>query len=78
MSLFAWKMGRSLVWDATCVDTLAPSILPSSARCAESDLQLQRTSNSPNIPWWVTRPLSRLGLKQTGRGFQVLICFIKI
>ena len=36
MSLFPWKMGRSLVWDATCVDTLAPSHLPSSARCAGS------------------------------------------
>ena len=34
MSLFPWKMGRPLVWDATCVDTLAPSHLPSSACCA--------------------------------------------
>ncbi|KAJ0179217.1 hypothetical protein K1T71_004929 [Dendrolimus kikuchii] len=28
MSLVPWKMGRPLVWDATCVDTLAPSHLP--------------------------------------------------
>ncbi|KAJ8719299.1 hypothetical protein PYW08_011474 [Mythimna loreyi] len=34
MSLFPWKMGRPLVWDATCVDTLAPSHLPSSSCCA--------------------------------------------
>ncbi|KAI8436355.1 hypothetical protein MSG28_004389 [Choristoneura fumiferana] len=27
MSLIPWKMGRVLVWDATCVDTLAPSHL---------------------------------------------------
>ncbi|KAJ8721499.1 hypothetical protein PYW07_002274 [Mythimna separata] len=33
MSLFAWKMGRPLVWDATCVDTLALSHLPSSSYC---------------------------------------------
>ncbi|XP_061706528.1 uncharacterized protein LOC133517297 [Cydia pomonella] len=28
MTLVPWKMGRVLVWDATCVDTLAPSHLP--------------------------------------------------
>lgn len=27
MTLIPWKMGRPLVWDATCVDTLAPSHL---------------------------------------------------
>ncbi|CAF4946182.1 unnamed protein product [Pieris macdunnoughi] len=27
MSLIPWKMGRALVWDATCVDTFAPSHL---------------------------------------------------
>lgn len=27
MSLLPWSMGRVLVWDATCVDTLAPSHL---------------------------------------------------
>ncbi|PZC80745.1 hypothetical protein B5X24_HaOG213969 [Helicoverpa armigera] len=31
MSLFPWKVGRTLVWDATCVDTLAPSHLPGTA-----------------------------------------------
>lgn len=28
LTLVPWKMGRPLVWDATCVDTLAPSHLP--------------------------------------------------
>lgn len=28
MTLIPWKMGRPLVWDATCVDTMAPSHLP--------------------------------------------------
>ncbi|XP_028156297.1 uncharacterized protein LOC114349906 [Ostrinia furnacalis] len=28
MTLVPWKVGRPLVWDATCVDTLAPSHLP--------------------------------------------------
>ncbi|XP_075975622.1 uncharacterized protein LOC142976226 [Anticarsia gemmatalis] len=34
MSLLPWKMGRPLVWDATCVDTLAPSHLPSTSICS--------------------------------------------
>ncbi|XP_047998319.1 uncharacterized protein LOC125235776 [Leguminivora glycinivorella] len=28
MTLVPWSMGRPLVWDATCVDTLAPSHVP--------------------------------------------------
>ena len=31
MTIFPWKNGRSLVWDATCVDTFAPSNVISSA-----------------------------------------------
>ncbi|KAI8423332.1 hypothetical protein MSG28_014346 [Choristoneura fumiferana] len=31
MSLVPWSMGRPLVWDATCVDTLAPSHVPSTS-----------------------------------------------
>ncbi|XP_073967700.1 uncharacterized protein [Choristoneura fumiferana] len=34
MTLMPWKMGRPLVWDATCIDTLAPSHLPSTANRA--------------------------------------------
>ncbi|KAJ8722193.1 hypothetical protein PYW08_004595 [Mythimna loreyi] len=34
MTLVPWKVGRPLVWDATCVDTLAPSHVLSSAGCA--------------------------------------------
>lgn len=34
MSLIPWKMGRVLVWDATCVDTLAPSHLHGTAHKA--------------------------------------------
>lgn len=28
LTLIPWKQGRCLVWDATCVDTLAPTHLP--------------------------------------------------
>ncbi|XP_047985709.1 uncharacterized protein LOC125225875 [Leguminivora glycinivorella] len=46
MTLVPWKLGRPLVWDATCVDTLAPSHLPgTSARAsaaAEAAEQLKR------------------------------------
>lgn len=31
MTLVPWKVGRALVWDATCVDTLAPSHIPSTS-----------------------------------------------
>ncbi|KAI5643831.1 hypothetical protein NE865_04007 [Phthorimaea operculella] len=31
MTLVPWKSGRCLVWDATCVDTLAPSHIPSTS-----------------------------------------------
>ncbi|KAJ8709874.1 hypothetical protein PYW08_000071 [Mythimna loreyi] len=34
MTIMPWKLGRPLVWDATCVDTLAPSHLLSTAGCA--------------------------------------------
>lgn len=34
MTLIPWGRGRPLVWDATCVDTLAPSHLPGTSRTA--------------------------------------------
>ncbi|XP_047984415.1 uncharacterized protein LOC125227491 [Leguminivora glycinivorella] len=34
MTLVPWKMGRPLVWDATCVDTLAASHLPGTSNRA--------------------------------------------
>lgn len=36
MSLIPWERGRALVWDATCVDTLAPSHLRGSVMRAGS------------------------------------------
>ncbi|XP_052759361.1 uncharacterized protein LOC128202586 [Galleria mellonella] len=34
VTLVPWKMGKCLVWDATCVDTLAPSHLSKSSSCS--------------------------------------------
>ncbi|XP_061718384.1 uncharacterized protein LOC133525958 [Cydia pomonella] len=34
MSLIPWKMGRALVWDVTCADTLAASYIPSTSKHA--------------------------------------------
>ena len=51
MAIMPWKLGRRLVWDATCVDNLAPSHLPStacSALVSERLLQVLKTSNDEN------------------------------
>ncbi len=32
VTLVPWKSGRLLVWDTTCLDTFAPSHLPSATR----------------------------------------------
>ncbi|CAH2242598.1 jg2443 [Pararge aegeria aegeria] len=46
MIIVPWSMGRALVWDATCVDTLAAPHLPSTsqkaAAAAESAQMLKR------------------------------------
>ncbi|CAH2241822.1 jg16214 [Pararge aegeria aegeria] len=46
MTIVPWSMGHGLVWDATCVDTLAASHLPSTsqkaAAAAESSQVLKR------------------------------------
>ena len=39
MTMIPWKRGRCLVWDATVPDTLAPSHVPESAKCAGSAAQ---------------------------------------
>lgn len=40
MTLIPWRMGRPLVWDATCVDTLAPSHLPATQKVAGAAAEL--------------------------------------
>ena len=34
MTLIPWRVGKPLVWDATCVDTLAPSHIPATCKAA--------------------------------------------
>ncbi|CAH2232086.1 jg4760 [Pararge aegeria aegeria] len=50
MTIVPWSIGRALVWDATCVDTLAASHLPSTsqkaAAAAESAQMLKRRKYS--------------------------------
>ncbi|CAH2235400.1 jg5968 [Pararge aegeria aegeria] len=50
MTIVPWSMGRALVWDTTCVDTLAASHLPSTsqkaAAAAESTQMLKRRKYS--------------------------------
>lgn len=51
MTLVAWSQGRSLVWDATCVDTLAPShiratsVSAGAAASAAEDLKRRKYSS---------------------------------
>ncbi|XP_048001834.1 uncharacterized protein LOC125238542 [Leguminivora glycinivorella] len=51
MTLVPWSMGRPLVWDATCVDTLAPSHIPSTkvgagaAASSAEDLKRRKYAN---------------------------------
>ncbi|XP_063382985.1 uncharacterized protein LOC134669394 [Cydia fagiglandana] len=55
MTLVPWKMGRPLVWDATCVDTLAQSHLPGTSNRAGAGANMQ--------PLILAACLSRLGWK---------------
>lgn len=34
MTIFPWKQGKSLVWDATCTDTMAPSYVSQTSKTA--------------------------------------------
>lgn len=47
LTLIPWRQGKSLMWDATCVDTVAPSHLSSTCKlagsAAESAVQLKRS-----------------------------------
>lgn len=41
--MLPWKMGRPLVWDATCVDTLVPNHLPSTVTCTDAAAAARET-----------------------------------
>ncbi|KAJ4450784.1 hypothetical protein ANN_02214 [Periplaneta americana] len=40
LTLIPWSRGKSLIWDSTCVDTLAPAHLPNTSRRAASAAEL--------------------------------------
>ncbi|KAJ4436948.1 hypothetical protein ANN_17080 [Periplaneta americana] len=40
LTLIPWSRGKSLIWDSTCIDTLAPSHVPNTSRRAASAAEL--------------------------------------
>lgn len=62
MTLVPWKMGRPLVWDATCVDTLAPSHLSGTKNmagaAAESAERLKRRKYSTLDTGYIFEPFA--------------------
>ena len=52
MSQFPWKNGRLLLWDFTCVDTVAPSHVNDSAKCpgkASNDAETKKINHYSNL-----------------------------
>ena len=50
LTLLPWSQGKSLVWDYTCSDTLAPSHVPQTSKEAGSQLKRQNRKS-----WATTR-----------------------
>ncbi|KAJ0183501.1 hypothetical protein K1T71_001477 [Dendrolimus kikuchii] len=79
MSLVPWRMGRRLVWDASCVDTLAASHLSAISMSAGTAAAQQQGPKMPQIcrhpgytkklDIWVPHELSERNLMN-----RVLIC----
>lgn len=74
MTLVTWKLGRPLVWDATCVDTLAPSHLPGTSsgagRAASAAEDLKRRKYATLVSSYI---FEAFGVETLGRGGQARV-----
>ncbi|KAJ4451071.1 hypothetical protein ANN_02508 [Periplaneta americana] len=71
LTLVPWRVGKSLIWDSTCVDTLVPSHLSSTSKtpgsAAESAAVIKQTHININILQIIIF-LSLCGLKRLDHG----------
>jgi hypothetical protein len=55
MTLVPWVRGKSLVWDFTCTDTVAPSYLPDTARYKGSAAALREDAKNKTYAFLADR-----------------------
>ncbi|XP_047992085.1 membrane-bound alkaline phosphatase-like [Leguminivora glycinivorella] len=72
MTLVPWKLGRPLVWDATCVDTVAPSHLPGTSvragAAADAAEHLKRRKYAAIDAGYIFEPFGVEALGPWGQG----------
>lgn len=55
LTLIPWEKGQSLVWDTTCIDTLADSFLHKSAQKCESAAEFAQNKKHSNYSYIKSR-----------------------
>ncbi|KAJ4450342.1 hypothetical protein ANN_01762 [Periplaneta americana] len=68
LTLVPWRVGKSLIWDSTCVDTLAPSHLSSTSKTPGSAAESAAVIYTININILQIIFLSLLRLKRLDHG----------
>lgn len=73
MTIFPWKRGKSIVWDATCVDTLAKTYLNQTATIAGAAANRAERKNRETYERSKSFLIQRVGIEvQRGNAASVL------